>query len=188
MALRTKFVAMALAMTSMAYANFSCAHGSEQHQVPPSMRVTGDATQSSAGLVELKFRDFFKMPIGPQGLEISEKLLGLNGKRVRIVGYMANAESPVPGMFVLSPLPVELGDEDESLSDDIPPSALFVHLDADTFVVPHMPGLVRVSGTLSVGNQEEADGHVSMVRLRLDPEITADIVRTSRANGAVAKF
>jgi hypothetical protein len=54
---------------------------------------------------------------------------------------------------------------------------MFVHMDAENLVVPHIPGLIKLSGILSVGNQEEADGHVSILRLKLDPEITADITR-----------
>ena len=38
--------------------------------------------------------------------------------------------------------------------------------------VPHVPGLVRVSGVLGVGRHEAADGRVSWVRLQLSPEAT----------------
>jgi len=40
-----------------------------------------------AGVEELKFADFYKMPVGPKGLEPSEKLLGLNGRKVRLSGF-----------------------------------------------------------------------------------------------------
>lgn len=170
-------VATLLIATGLAFVSLAHAHGNEWQQIPSSLLVKSGLASAPEGVVELKFRDFFKMPVGPRGLEPSDKLLGLDGKRVRIVGYMANAESPTPGMFILSPLPVELGDEDESLSDDLPPSALFVHMDASTLAVPHIPGLIKVTGILHIGNRAEADGHVSLARLQLDPEITADIVR-----------
>ena len=112
------------------------------------------------------------MPIGKRGLELNDKFLSLNGKRVRILGYMAKAESPTAGMFVLAPLPVELGDEDESLSDDLPANSVFVHTNPKKFVVPHITGLISLIGTLSIGSQLEADGHVSTTRLILDQEIS----------------
>ncbi|MFX6296441.1 hypothetical protein ABTF71_19690, partial [Acinetobacter baumannii] len=72
-------------------------------------------------------------------------------------------------MFILSPLPVSIGGEDESLSDDLPPSAVFVHLQgpAALKVVPNFRGLIHVTGVLNVGAQEEPDGRVSSVRLVL---------------------
>lgn len=124
------------------------------------------------------------MPIGKRGLELTDKFLSLNGKHVRIVGYMAKAETPTPGMFVLSPLPIELGDEDESLSDDLPASSLFVHTGDSQFVVPHITGLINLTGTLSIGSLEEADGHVSMARLLLDPEISAALEREAKSVNA----
>ena len=47
-----------------------------------------------------------------------------------------------------------------------------VYLDPrqQAWVVPHVRGLIAVSGTLSVGRREEGDGRVSWVRLQLDPD------------------
>ena len=83
---------------------------------------------------------------------------------------MARQSTPVPGLLVLSPLPVELGDEDESLSDDLPVTATFVHLAAGQaqVAVPYLPGLLQFTGILQVGPSGEADGHVSSFRLLLD--------------------
>jgi hypothetical protein len=134
--------------------------------------VTGIVSETPQGVTDIKFRDFFKMPIGKRGLELNDTFLKLDGKRVRILGYMAKAESPTSGMFVLSSLPVELGDEDESLSDDLPANSIFVHTDPKKFVVPHITGLISLIGTLSIGSQLEADGHVSMARLILDSDIS----------------
>ncbi|MGH9884568.1 MAG: hypothetical protein ACREBE_03515, partial [bacterium] len=73
-----------------------------------------------AEVSELRFGEIFEMPVGPRGLEPSAKLLELDGKHVRMRGYMVRAETPTPGVFILSPFPVALGDEDESLADDLP--------------------------------------------------------------------
>jgi hypothetical protein len=125
--------------------------------------------RSAGGATDLLFRDFYRMPVGPRGLEPTDKLLRLNGQPVRIRGYMAHQELPMAGLFVLSPLPVSMGDEDDSLADDLPPSVVFVHLDGQSpRPVPHVPGIVQVTGVLSLGPREEADGHVSHVRLLVD--------------------
>lgn len=131
-----------------------------------------------AGATDLKFRDFFALPVGPKGLAPSTRLLALAGQRVRIVGYMARQEQPSAGIVIVAPLPVVLGDEDESFSDDLPATALYVHLaDAERERgVPWMPGLLSFTGVLQLGAMSEADGRMSFVRLQLDPELSRAIV------------
>jgi len=123
---------------------------------------------------DLKFRDFFALPIGPKGLAPSARLLALDGQRVHIVGYMARQEQPSAGIVIVAPLPVVLGDEDESFSDDLPATTLYVHLaDAERdHAVPWKPGLQSFSGVLQLGAMREADGRMSFVRLQLDPELS----------------
>jgi hypothetical protein len=123
-----------------------------------------------AGVAELKFGDFFVTPIGPQGLEPTEKLLGLDGKRVRILGYMVRQENGLPGRFLFAALPVQVHEHDAELADDLPPSTVYVTVPAwRDHAVPHAPGLMLLTGTLSVGQRAEADGRASVVRLALDP-------------------
>lgn len=126
------------------------------------------AASAGGAPAELKFRDFFKMPVGPRGLEPSGKLLGLDGRLVRIVGYMAQEEAPIGDRFYLTPFPVLLGQEDEPLADDLPASMVSVHAEAGGKPIPHLNGLLRLTGRLAVGPREEADGRVSDVRLFLD--------------------
>jgi hypothetical protein len=147
-------------------------HALSPKVIPSIVSVSDVISEAPQGVTDIKFRDFFKMPIGKRGLELNDQFLSLDGKRVRILGYMAKAESPTSGMFVLSPLPVDLGDEDESLSDDLPANSIFVHTAPKQFVVPHITGLISLIGTLSIGSQLEADGHVSMARLVLDSDIS----------------
>lgn len=131
--------------------------------------ASDEQNRSAEDVTDLLFRDFYKMPVGPRGLEPTEKLVRLNGRQVRMRGYMAHQEIPMAGIFVLSPLPVEMGDEDDSLADDLPPSVVFVHLDGQSpRPVPHVPGIVQATGVLSLGPREEPDGHVSHVRLLVD--------------------
>jgi len=173
-----------LAMAGFMFSGTALSHEPEQQatshavvrQAPATLAMSGELPPPAAGVTDLKFREIFKLPVGPRGLEPSEKLVGLNGKRVRIVGYMAKEESPIAGMFILSPLPVSMGDEDESYADDLPASALFVHLEsASNKAVPYLPGLIKLTGLLQVGAQQEADGRVSTVRLLLDPTLSREL-------------
>jgi hypothetical protein len=129
--------------------------------------------QAGPVAADLKFREFFELPIGPRGLAPSARLLSLDGQPVRITGYLAHqdASSAPPGIALLAPLPVSLGDEDESFADDLPASTLYLHLAGPLAArsIPYRPGLVSLSGTLQVGAQREADGRSSFVRLVLDP-------------------
>ena len=120
------------------------------------------------GVTELKFSDFFVSPVGPLGLELTDRLLSLNSKRVRMLGYMVRRETGQPGQFLFAAIPVQLHDHDSS--DDLPPA--LVHVSVPTSrgqQVPYAPGLMLLTGTLSVGHQEESDGRNSLVRLALDP-------------------
>jgi hypothetical protein len=132
------------------------------------------------GVTELQLRDFYKLPVGPRGLEPTEKLLSLKDKRVRVVGYMVQAEEPTPGLFMLSLVPVNIPDKEDGPSDDLPGSTLFVHMpasDADK-ILAYRPGLWELVGTLKLGGQEEANGRVSYVRLMLDPSASIDSPKT----------
>jgi len=118
---------------------------------------------------DLKFRELIRLPIGPRGLELAPGALALAGQRVRLVGYMANqdAGTGAPGVFILAPLPVLLGDEDEALADDLPPTAVHVHmpLSQSARSLLHVGGLLAVTGTLQLGPRGEADGRRSTIRI-----------------------
>ena len=120
---------------------------------------------------ELRFRDFYQMPVGPAGLEVSPTLRDSDGTAVRLVGYMVQQDKTVPGRFLLAPRPVQMSEHADGEADDLPPATVVVTLAAEQqgWVVPHVRGLVAVSGLLSVGRVEEPDGRVSWVRLQLAP-------------------
>ena len=165
------------------------AHGGAvvPHRVA-ALEVRGELPPPRAGVASIKFGEFFRIPIGPLGLEPTEKLMALNGKRVRLVGYMVKEETPTAGRFLLSPLPVSLGDEDESLSDDLPATAVSVHLQGSKNQgTPYVGGLIQITGNLEVGAKDEADGRVSSVRLVLDPQISKRILRAKPLLRASAK-
>lgn len=189
---KTSIIQVILVAIGLSDASLAAAHESGQHaaanvpikQAPASIAVNSELAPPPLGVTDLKFRDFFKMPVGPGGLEPSTKLLALNGKRVRIVGYMTQQETPSTGAFILSPIPVTMGDEDESFADDLPSNAIFVHLEGSNSVVPFIPGLLKLTGVLNVGSQEEADGRVSSVSLLLDPDLTQAILHKGQERHA----
>jgi hypothetical protein len=115
------------------------------------------------GVTELKFSEFFVHPVGPRGLELSEKVRGLEGHRVRILGYMAQRVQQPPGSFVFTPFSMQV-------YEDFPASA--VQVSVPTLrgqTVPYAAGLMLLTGTLTTGNHAEPDGRISLVRLALDP-------------------
>lgn len=123
------------------------------------------------GVRDLKFSEFFRSPAGPLGLEPTEKLLSLAGQRVRILGFMVRQTKPSPGVAILAPFALATNEFEYGLADDFPPNVVFVEVPrfAD-LAVPHTPGPLLLTGTLELGRREEADGRVSLVRLRLDPD------------------
>ncbi len=132
--------------------------------------------QADAGpkSVELSFRDFFRLPVGPSGLEISDTLRQADGHSVRLVGYMVQQETAVQGRFLLTPRPVQMSENADGDADDLPPATVVVTLDPlqSDWKVPHVRGLISVTGTLSVSRREEPGGRVSWVQLQLDSQAT----------------
>ncbi len=137
----------------------------------------------SRQVMELRFRDFFSMPVGPAGLAISDTLRNAEGQAVRLVGYMVQQESPAPGRFMLAPRPVQMSEHADGEADDLPPATVTVYLDPSQqdWAVPHVRGLVAVSGTLSVSRHEATDGRVSWVRLQLGPDSARGMTATEIA-------
>ena len=122
------------------------------------------------GVTELKFNEFFVTPVGPRGLELTDKLRQLDGQRVRILGYMVRQEEAPTGSFLLAPLPAQVHEHENGLADDLPASTLHVFSPSHREeAVPYTPQLLLLTGTLSVGNRTGADGRISTVRLTLDP-------------------
>ncbi len=125
---------------------------------------------AAAGVADLRFADFFKMPVGPRGLEYADALLRLDGKKVRIAGYMARQEDPRPGLLLLCPAPFQLHEHEYGLAEDLPPTTLHVVDPTRPHeIVPFTPGPLVLTGRLHLGGREEADGRVSIARLVLDP-------------------
>jgi hypothetical protein len=122
-----------------------------------------------SGVTDLDFGELFG-PIGARGLEYSPKARALDGKRVRMLGYMVSQDAPVAGMLLLAPFPFQLHETEYGLAEDLPATLVHVRVpDRADAVVPHTPGLLLLTGELSLEPREEPDGRISNVRLRLEP-------------------
>lgn len=167
-------------------AAFACGDGVASDagvvRVPTGLAVR--TTQPPRGVEDLKFAKLFRLPVGPRGLEPTDRLRGLDGKRVRIVAYMVRRESPDTGGFLIAPFPLAIDDDDESLADNLPPNALFVRVDrASTATLPWIPGLMQFTGTLHVGAAELApSGRIVPAQLVLDARPARALLRLSAAS------
>ncbi len=131
--------------------------------------------KAQAGVEDLDLHELFA-PIGRRGLEYSEKARRLAGKRVRVLGYMVDQDRPLPGRFLLAPLPLRLHEEEYGHADDLPAATLFVVTpdDADR-VLPHTPGALLLTGTLELAPRPERDGRFSAARLVVrDPGLASE--------------
>lgn len=133
------------------------------------------AASPAATVSELPFSAFFRRPIGPRGLELSEALLQADGREMRLTGYMVSQETPQPGRFLLAAQPVRMSEDADGAADDLPPGTVTVLLDESQRerIVAHQSGLLALTGRVSVGRAEEPGGRVSWVRLQLSPQALA---------------
>lgn len=135
------------------------------------------STLKPAPPTELRFASFFRTPIGPKGLELSDSLTKANGQSVTLVGYMVQQETPTPGAFMLAPRPVNMSEQADGDADDLPPATVLVYLDPTQkdWVIAHTRGLVSLTGVLAVGRHEGANGRISWVQLQLDAAATRSL-------------
>ena len=107
----------------------------------------------------------------------SRRVLDLAGKRVRLVGFMAQMELPPRGGFYLTARPVHCDEAGGGTADLPPDSVRVVVRSARGDEVPFLKGPIEITGELEVGNAVDDEGRVSAFRLVLD--------RPTEANGMV---
>lgn len=129
----------------------------------------------AAAPVELSFSDFFAQPIGPRGLEPTEKLKAAAGHEVRLVGFMVQREQPQAGQFFLTPRPVAMAEHADGEADDLPAATVTVLLPEAQRArfVAHQGGPLTLTGRLEYGPAEDEAGRVSWVRLYIAPDALA---------------
>lgn len=100
-------------------------------------------------------------------LAIAPEVEALNGKAVRVRGFMVQMEEAPRGYFYLATHPVEQ-DESGGGTGDLPVQSLLVRVpELAGQEIPWRARPVEVVGTLQVGREEEADGRVSSIRVIL---------------------
>jgi hypothetical protein len=121
---------------------------------------------AAAGPARLSFAELLEAD--PSQLAPSRRALELDGRRVRIVGFMAQMEIAPEGAFYLCARPVT-ADEAGGGTADLPVAAVRVISPASKGrPVRFIPGPLEVTGTLQVGRRAEEDGSVSHFRILLD--------------------
>ena len=103
-------------------------------------------------------------------LQPSARAASLDGKRVRMVGFMAQMEMPPKGAFYLVPRPLHVDEAGGGTADLPPQSVLVVSRSVAGETVPFIQGGLEVTGVLELGNRADDHGHVSAIRLILDSE------------------
>jgi hypothetical protein len=107
----------------------------------------------------------------------------LDGKRVRLVGFMADLELPPKGALYLTPRPVKC-DEAGGGTADLPPETVLVLVrSASTRELAHVPGPLEATGTFEVGNRTDEAGRSANFRLRLD-EAPRPMSATTEGSGS----
>ena len=97
------------------------------------------------------------------------RLQSLNGRVVKLAGYVAASEQPLHGAFYLCPVPVFL-DEGGAGTGDLPPDSVRVTVAGRPgWMAPPAPRPIEVVGRLDLGYREDTDGQVSWVRLTVEP-------------------
>jgi len=111
----------------------------------------------------MRFEEMYKAS-GVLGLEMSDKLVALNGKPVEIAGFMAPPLKAEAGFFVLTREPVSLCPFCNS-DADWPSDIIVVYL-RDGVRYTQTNRAIAVSGTLEIGSKlDPKTGFVSLVRL-----------------------
>jgi hypothetical protein len=137
-------------------------------RVAPARPMQLSALEAAAA--SLTFAELFD-PRSSQ-LRPSQRALALDGKRVRMVGFMAKLELELEASFYLTPRPVT-GDEAGGGTADLPPGAVRVVLPfLKGTAMPHIDGGIEVVGRFEVGNVVDERGLASAFRIRVEPANT----------------
>ncbi|HMR61208.1 MAG TPA: hypothetical protein PKD62_11830 [Amaricoccus sp.] len=119
---------------------------------------------ASAAAAEIGFNELYGK-VGVLGLEFSQKVLELDGQRVRIVGFMAPPLKAEASFFVLGKAPMAICpfcSSDADWPDDI----VVIYLKGkQTF--ERTTGMIAVEGVLEHGSWTDPEtGFVSLLRVR----------------------
>ena len=150
-----------------------------------SLAQAGKLPPPAPGVAALSFGELFKSPIGPVGFEFSDKARQLDGKLVRILGFMIHQDEAPKGVLMLAPFALSTNEAEYGHCDDLPPAVVFVTVPKSRdALVPFSPGPLVLTGHLELGARTEADGRVSHIRLLLSEEPAAQTSVAGPIEGA----
>lgn len=152
--------------------------------LPASAQATDEPTV-------LRFSEIFVQPIGPFGLQFTDHAQSLNGKRIRISGYMVQQEyGSLPGQFLMAFRPIKMSEHSDGDADDLPPSTLLVRLAPHQaeWHLPYINKLIELVGVLSLGRDESRQGRVNWLRLELDESATREMTPTEMTIYLLSRF
>lgn len=102
-----------------------------------------------------------------RGIVLSDKLKNLEGKKVKMMGFMAPPLTPTINFFVMSQIPMAICPFCSS-DADWPDNIVVVKVKKSLVALP-FDRMIAVSGTLEVGSAvDEETGFVSLVRIVAD--------------------
>lgn len=129
------------------------------HAVPPAPPAPQPADAT------LQFSELFASGAELRASDTAQQLVG---KRVRMVGFMAELEQGPVGAFYLTAQPVHC-DESGAGTADLPIESVKVAVPfAANKQIPHITGPLEVIGAFEVGNETDPQGFPSAFRIRLD--------------------
>lgn len=99
---------------------------------------------------ELRMKDMFESPVGDRGLAYSSVAKSLDGRQVRITGFMAQTDWKDHGEFLLATFPLILHDREYGQADEIPSGAVLVKMPPGE-TAAFTKGLLMLAGTLKLG-------------------------------------
>lgn len=149
-------------------------------QVLPDVRCSGNDPDlrlpaAAEGVTDLRLGEILKRPFGDRGLEFSAKARSLDGRRVRIAGYMVKNCQPSPTQLLIAAVPVALHLREMGPCDDLPAETVLVQLrnpdprSAAPCVAPYTPHLLVATGTLRLGRLAEREGPIpSWIQLEVE--------------------
>ena len=163
------FIIVLLLISTNAYHLSYAQHHSEVPTAPQSRE---------SSVVTLSFKEFFELERGE--LKPSARLLALNGKHVRLIGFMVQMENTPSGAFYLCEHPI-FCDEEGGGTADLPPESVLVLVSSYSGkTISFIPGALEVTGTLEYGRKEGPDDQISFIRLILDKPTGAPVPLNSQ--------
>lgn len=118
----------------------------------------------------LNLENIIKKPVGPLGCEFTDEVKSLEGRQVRVTGFMVHTDWADRTTALVVSYPANISEREFGPCDDLPPTPLYVKVPALQFK-GFQRGVLSLAGTLRLGSAEEPYDHRSFIRLELDPRV-----------------